>query len=113
MQFSEGLGSFHAQAVEVQIFRVLSAFEQALGFDAGFGTDGDERESDDVHLAGCFGSKEIGNRQPPAFALARKSEAQNLGSAGTLAAVAEPVLSEVEGSRLRNGRLVDDHIVAI
>jgi len=50
--FGQGLGSLDAEAVQVEVFGVLSGFEQPLRLYRCLGANGDQRQADDVHLPG-------------------------------------------------------------
>ena len=50
-EFGQGLGGFYTQAMQVEIFGVLSGLEQALGFYRCPGAHGDQGQPDDVHFS--------------------------------------------------------------
>ncbi len=75
MEFRESFGGFDTQAMQIEVFGVLSALEQALGFNAGFRSDRYEGEPDDIEFARCFRRKEIRNCKATSLFLAREREA--------------------------------------
>ena len=75
---SQRLGGFDAQAMQIEVARVLPVFEQALGFPCGFGTDRDQRDSENIELAGRLGREEIGDGELAALFLAGEGEASKL-----------------------------------
>src|SRR5262249_8838821 len=77
-QFRQGLGRFHAQAVEIEIARELVHVEEQLRLLGRATADGDYGESNHIKLAGLFGQEEISDRELAAFALPRKGETLNL-----------------------------------
>src|ERR1051325_6908104 len=78
VQFRQRFSAFNAKAMQVKVLGVLSTFEQALRLGACLGTDSDQRQSDDIHLAGGLGSEEISDAEAAAFLLPRKGKAQDL-----------------------------------
>src|SRR6516225_10523451 len=105
MEFGESFSGFDAQAVQIQILGVFAAFEQLLSLHARSEADGDQRESENIHLARGFRREEIGNGKPPAFFLARKSEAQQFGKSFIPASAA--------WMRALPRRLVYDYVITV
>src|SRR5579862_5864318 len=106
MELCKSFGCFDAQTVQVEIFCVFAAFEQALRLKARSRANGYQRQSDHVHLARGFRREEVRNRQSAALSLTRECEAENLR---------EPILparaARMSGLPLR--RLVHDDIIAV
>jgi hypothetical protein len=92
--------------MQIEVSGVLSALEQALGFDTCLGSDGHERQTDHVHFSGRLRGEEIGDCQATAFTLAREGEAQLLGKGGVPACAARTPF-------LRRRCFIHDHVVAI
>ena len=65
--FSKRLGSFDAQSVKIEITGVFAALEELMSFMRSAITDGDERKTDHVHLAGGARGKEVRDAKAPAF----------------------------------------------
>src|SRR5271166_694445 len=78
IELGKCFGGLYAQAVQVEVFRVLASFEQLLGFVGSLGPDGDAGHAENVHLSALFFQKEVGDAEVAALflCLPRKRESE-------------------------------------
>src|SRR5689334_18020218 len=107
----EGFRGLDAEAVEVQVARVLVRVEELLGDLRGLVTDGDKRQADHVELARTLRQEEVADTQPSSFFLPREGEALNLGGSTGLQPGGTRVHISLGFSPGRALRRVEDDVV--